>query len=151
MFKIKFVFNFFPVLIWYTNKLMKGFAGGTTLNLIRIRPEYENDEGLLQHELVHVKQWALPFLISIIFGILYYILTDSLIGLFIFSLIGCNIFPLSYLLIKKVKLKCEVQAYREQLKFYKDNKINLFAEFISRKYGLNVSKEEAFNLLNKDS
>lgn len=149
MFKIKFVFKFFPVLVWYTDKVMKGFAGGTVLNFIRIRPEYKDDEGLLRHELVHVEQWAGGFLIALLFGLLDFWVSDSWLGLFVFTLIGTNMFPLSYFLIKKIKLKAEVEAYKEQLKFYKDDRTNLFAGFISTKYGLNITKEEAIKLLLK--
>lgn len=43
----------------YTDKMPDGVAGDARGPFIRIRKGYEADEGLYQHELRHVKQWAL--------------------------------------------------------------------------------------------
>ena len=46
-------------LISYTDALPLGVAGDARGPFIRIRKSYEADEGLYQHELRHVKQWAI--------------------------------------------------------------------------------------------
>lgn len=46
-------------LVSYTDELPVGAAGDARGPFIRIRKGYEADEGLYQHELRHVKQWAI--------------------------------------------------------------------------------------------
>ena len=97
----------------YTDDLPAGFNGWAWLWHIKIRPAYSDDIGLLEHEKVHVKQfWRL--------GTLHAYL---------------------YWLSKRYRLKCEVEAYREQLKYGGD--IDLFAKFISEKYDLKITIEDA--------
>lgn len=48
---------------------------------------------------------------------------------------------------RMTKLEREVEAYKEQLKWYPDDRSYMFAEFISTKYGLNVTQQEALELL----
>lgn len=48
------------------------------------------------------------------------------------------------------RLWCEVQAYKEQVKYYATDKRLLFAGFIAKKYSLNISVDEAHALLLKD-
>jgi hypothetical protein len=43
----------------------------------------------------------------------------------------------------KSKLEWEIEAYREQAKWYPDDRIPLFATFIATKYGLSISAVEA--------
>lgn len=106
-------------LIFYTNKFVPSrFAAVTYGPVILIRPAYKNDLGLLEHEKVHVKQfWR----------------TLGLLGIF-------------YLLSNKFRLKCEVEAYKEQLK-YSPGREHLFATFISSKYNIPISVSEAQKLL----
>jgi len=47
----------------------------------------------------------------------------------------------------KSKLEWEVAAYKEQLKWYSDDRSHLFAGFISTKYGFNISEDDAYKLL----
>ena len=93
--------------------------------IIRMRPEHKNDEGLLKHELIHVKQ---------------------------FWLNGLLIHAIGYRFSKSYRLKCEVEAYREQLK-YLPATIDLgyykwiYAGFMAEKYGLGITKEKALRSL----
>jgi len=89
------------------------------LLFIRIKEKYKNDLGLHKHEIQHVKQWYKTF------------------GLHSFL----------YIFSKTYRLKSEIEAYKEQLKYYPDNKIELFAEFICNNYNLNVKKEEIIKKL----
>ena len=45
------------------------------------------------------------------------------------------------------RLAKEVEAYKEQLKWYPDDKTHVFATFIATKYGLDITVEEAEKLL----
>lgn len=73
----------------YTDKIAEGFAGCANGPIIRIRPKYRADKGLLAHEIVHVKQFYRTFGMH---GILY-------------------------LLSEKYRFNAEVEAYREQTRY----------------------------------
>ena len=96
----------------------KKFAGMTYLVLIFIKPEYKNDFGLLHHEMTHVKQFYKNPLHSFL-----------------------------YKFSKKYRLKSEVEAYKEQLNYYDVDRSQLFAQFISEKYNLDITVEQAQQLL----
>jgi len=55
--KIRLIWKFIPVPIFITNWLIPSkFAGYHIATLALVRPSHEDDEGLIQHELTHVKQ-----------------------------------------------------------------------------------------------
>jgi hypothetical protein len=110
-------------LTFYTNfGVPEGSAGATRGPVIFIRPEKRGDEGLYRHELAHVRQ--------------------SLAGLLV-------VHALLYLLVPRYRLWAEVQAYREQSRYYLEDRIPLFARFIAEKYRLNITAAEAEKLLRK--
>lgn len=90
---IKFVYKIFPAIVIYNDKLVpNGFGGYTRLFAIFLKNKYKTDEGLLQHELTHVKQfYRIPLLHSYL-----------------------------YMFSKKYRLKCEIEAYKVQLSYYTD-------------------------------
>ena len=103
----------------YTDTVVpSGFAGWTIGPVIFIRPKYKDDRGLLEHEKVHVRQFM-----SNPFGY-------------------CRV-----LWDKKYLLKTEVEAYREQLKWYDSDRSEYFAWAIATKYGIDITQEEALKLL----
>ena len=108
----------------YTSDMKPNQAGYARAWFIRIRPEYKNDKGLMEHELVHIAQfWHCP----LFHGLLY---------------LSCS----SY------RLNCEVEAYREQLKYapaiYNSGYYRkLYASYIAHDYGLDITEAEAENKL----
>ncbi len=111
-------------LLFYTNNVPSGSAGCANAFVIRIRPEYKDDEGILKHEAEHVRQWWCTL----------------------------GVHSLLYLLVKPYRLYAEVRAYREQLKYppatnHAEESRKLYAGFISNDYGLDISVEEAENKL----
>jgi hypothetical protein len=104
--------------ILYTNLMPSRFNGFTIGFLILIRPSRKGNLGLIAHEKIHVRLF--------------------------WRTVGVG--GLLSLISKKLRLKYEVEAYREQLKF-NPTSAELYAEFISTKYGLNISKEDALALL----
>ena len=54
--KIRLIWKFIPIPIFITNWMPERFAGYHVVNIVLIRPEYADDEGLIQHELTHVRQ-----------------------------------------------------------------------------------------------
>lgn len=60
--KIVFAFGWIPVLVIYTNKMAKWKGGKIqiwVIPVIKIRPKYRDDFGILMHELRHVEQFYL--------------------------------------------------------------------------------------------
>lgn len=108
-------------MVFYTNKFVKdGFAGITYGPFIFIRSEYRKDIGLLEHEKVHRMQWICTL----------------------------GLHSILYNLIPWYRFKAECQAYRKQLKYY-PNKVNSFALFLTERYNLDISYEEALKELSK--
>ena len=108
--------------VFYTNRFLKPWAGGGAYGpLIFIRPKYVNDIGLLEHEKTHCKQWWRTF--------------------------GIHMFL--YFFNSKYRLKSEVEAYRVQLTY--GGSAHRFAEFISTRYDLDVSIEDAEKYLLNDA
>jgi hypothetical protein len=97
-------------------------VGITQGPIIRILESHKDDEGLYQHELMHVKQWFMTLSLHSFF----YIFSD------------------------KYKLWAEVQAYKKQAACYMDDRKPKFARFIAMYYGLSITEQEALVLLNKD-
>ncbi len=120
--KLKFVYKILPAIVILTDRVPAGSVGCANAMIVRIRPKYEGDEGLLQHELTHVKQ---AYRLLILFHSLLYLLDDS------------------------YRLHAEVEAYRKQLEYSPDKVTDTarFAGFISEKYDLDISREMAAVLL----
>jgi hypothetical protein len=110
--------------VFYTDLFIpKRFNGLTVAFLIFLRPGVKGETDLLEHEKIHVNQfWR----------------TLGLNGLF-------------YKLSKKYRLNYELEAYRKQLEFCvnKEYATNLFATYLSTNYNLNLTYDEAKELLKK--
>jgi hypothetical protein len=120
--KIKFVDGILPALVVYTKRVPKGSAGCANGPVIRILPSHKNDEGLLQHELIHVQQ---AYRLLFIFHALLYYFNDS------------------------YRLQAEVEAYRKQLEYSPDKtySANLFARFICEDYNLQADRTDVIKQL----
>lgn len=114
----------------YTDWLPTNSDGCANAFVIRIRPDHRGDTGLLAHEQVHVSQW--------------------------WRTLGLH--SLLYLCSKRYRLKAEVEAYREQLRYphptlSRDQQRDLYATWLSSPepegYGCHTicTKERALELL----
>lgn len=106
--------------VFYTDRFIPSKFSGLAIGpFILIRPSHKDNKGLLEHEKVHVRQfWRTAGMHGII-----------------------------YKLSKQYRLKCEVEAYKEQMKYQTTDKRAVFAGFISTKYGLDITQEQAIELL----
>ena len=106
----------------YTDRLIPArFEAYAVGPIVLIRPRRIYDRGLLEHERVHVRQfWR----------------TLGLCGL-------------GRLLSRSYRLRCEVEAYREQMKWSEKDRAPLFARFLVENYGLFVTYEQALEELRK--
>lgn len=102
----------------YTDDMPAWQGGYARAWFVRIRPKHRDDQGLLQHELTHVRQfWR-----------------------------SCGLHGI-LLLFKTYRLKAEVEAYRKQLEYAPAGSINTFAVFIATRYDLGITIEEALKAL----
>lgn len=109
-------------MIIYINAFIPDEFAGITIGPISfIRPQYKDDSGLKAHEIVHQKQ----FWRTLGFGV-----------------------PLWYLLSKKYRLKCELEAYKVQMQDpIRPISAIKAADLLSSRYRLNITFEEALKLL----
>ena len=105
---MKFVYKILPYFIIRNNRLVSnGFEGSAYWMFIVIRRDIELTKALLEHEIIHVKQiWRYT---PLLFAILYF---------------G----------FQKYKLKFEVEAYKETLKYNKNETPESIAEMLHTKY-----------------
>jgi len=116
---VRFVYGIFPAVIFFTDKLVRsGFKGTTRGAVIGIAPDKRSDQGLIEHELTHVRQW--------------------------YRTLGLHSFL--YLFFGDYRLEAEVEAYRKQLKYNPDDAWT-FAGFIATRYDLLITQEDAYKLL----
>lgn len=108
--------------VFYTDRFIpQKYSARAIGPIILIRPSYKGNKGLLEHEKVHVRQFW------------------STLGLY----------GIPYMLSKKYRLKCELQAYKEQLKYADTDKRSLFANYLATKYNLDITQEQAYKLLSE--
>jgi len=119
--KLQFVYGVLPAYVFYTDHIADVNAGCANGFVVRIRPHCRADEGLLKHELTHVRQW--------------------------YRTLGLH--SLLYLISPKYRLSAEVEAYREQALYAADrlDAVNRFAGAIATKYDLDITLAQAIALL----
>ena len=118
------VYGIFPVRVVYVEGDVKGFAGYSWGHTIKIDRDYQNDRGLLEHELEHSRQ--------------YYR--------------SAGLWPFLYRWSAKRRLRYELDAYAVQLRFAdpadRDRLAVKFAGFIARRYNLkDINAEETARTL----
>ena len=107
------------MIIYWSWPIPARFAGCNYGPISFIRPEKRDDVGLAAHENTHQAQfWASPLL-----------------------------FPFRYCFSRQAKLAYEVEAYKAQAACYEDDRLPLFAGFISANYNLPITPEAALALL----
>jgi hypothetical protein len=113
--------GFLPVVVDY-NDDMEEWQGGYCMGpYVRIRTKYKDiDVGILNHELVHAKQWYSGFWSCFL------------------------IHPLRYKFDAGYRYDCELEAYRVQLDAYNTrfNPPNWCVNAIMEKYDLTVTREQ---------
>jgi len=119
--KIRFIYKMLPAIFFKKNIEGKNFnyrATTKTLFVIVASPLWEN-EGIIQHELTHVKQFYRTF------------------GLHIFL----TIFSKSY------QKKIEIEAYKKQMKYSPEHLYCCYVPNLMNYYKFKMTKEEAIKAL----
>lgn len=133
-------------LVLYTAGGLKDWQAAVTNGpIVRIRPGYEGDAGLLKHELVHAAQWWVGMLLGALVALLLCVVGRPEWPWALCT--GASAHPLLYLMVPRYRLMAEVMAYRVQGRCYKDDRRALFARFIAERYSLKVTEAQALALL----
>lgn len=125
-------------------------GGQTFMWMIKLKEKYRNDQGLLEHEKLHVRQfWIMTGCVAAVGGLVAFWFYPALI-LLVVSPFAHNA---TYGICRPYRQWCEVSAYKKQLEYppavgdltghYK----NAYAGFLSDRYGLGISPQEALELI----
>jgi len=111
-----------------------------------IRPEHKGDKALIEHECTHAAQWLYVTVLSFaaLAILLYLALPIHWLGL---SVLSIGVHGALYRLVPEYRLRAEVQAFREQLKHYPDDRTESLAALLVSNYNLNISYESALKAL----
>lgn len=132
-------------LIRYTDNLPEKFAGETYGPLIKIRPKYQGDPGIIEHEKVHVRQWyAATAICLLIGGLLGVLVSDNLLWL---MGVGPAVHPLLYRWARPYRRWSEVQAYGKQIAVGGSAGPEFAVAALVEKYDLRLSAAKARALL----
>lgn len=132
----------------YTTSIRDGFGAEADMWRIKILEKYKGDNGLLEHEKFHVREWWAWMLTTIMLALF-------LIPTFPLAYVLFAISPFTFKVLYRAKWYrkwSEVLAYRKQLVTgYNKNtpySSNSFAvKALMNKYGLGLSEKEARKLL----
>lgn len=109
-------------LLFITDRFIpKRFDGFNLGPIILIRPGFKNDRGLLEHELVHVRQFYRTF----------------------------GLFGLLHLFSPKHRLEYELEAYCVSVRYGGPQSADFFGMMIATKYNLDITPQEATERLNR--
>ena len=132
-------------LTFYVKSLPPDVGGTANGPVIRILEKYRDDRGIYEHEVVHVMQWLVGTLIGCAgIAALCRLMPEIPLQAII---LGAAVHPALYKLLPDYRLWAEAQAYKEQAKHYADDRKLLFAEYISKYYGLNIHPNVALEML----
>lgn len=130
-----------PALVFMVDSLPPDTGGCANGPVVRLLKKYENDEGILKHELEHVKQfWFLTIAVCLI---ILAVTTFLRLPIY-YAALGISTHGLLYLFVKPYRYWAELKAYAVQLVYSKDKEkdTELFGGFIATAYKLNKTKEE---------
>lgn len=134
----------------YTDRLIPDRFGAVSAGPITlIRPKYKDDKGLHEHEAMHTKQWLVMAALGPLCAAIVYVgeIAVALPYLYEILLVPSLFHGVLYKVSKRYRLICEVDAYREQLKAYPDDRTELFAGFLASKYDLDLDAATAAKYL----
>ena len=113
---------------------------------IRINPKHKDNNGLLLHEIEHVRQWYICTAIGLaISSVMLFVIgpTAFIIGLMFSTLIHSTLYTYS----RYCRLKFEVAAFKIQIANTQGNTKQGFINVLATDYDLNITKAEAEKLL----
>jgi len=132
-------------LLIHTDNIPEKFGGESYGPLIKIRPKYEGDQGLLEHEKVHVRQWYSVFVLGLMACSAMTLLVSA--SWWPLYCVAPLLHQLLYKYGRPYRRWCEVQAYRKQIATggYASHEFAVIA--LVDNYDLKISCDKARDLL----
>lgn len=124
--QLRFVYGCFPALVFAVGDHKQTRWGDARTNgfVIRVRRRLSQDEGVIRHELVHVKQW---YRMLILFH------------------------PILYAVWPKYRIWSEAEAFREQLRWdppeIQESRLSQYTNLLASCYGGGLTLREAREML----
>jgi len=137
-----FVMGVIPAPVVITDKMPDWKGGSARGPIAKVRPRYivSGDNGIVNHELRHVRQWWVPVLLGALIAVALYFAGYVVWNLPLFA--GLVAHPLLYTLSPRYRLWAEVDAYRQQTKAYGlSGPPDWMVIVIETKYNLKYSRE----------
>ena len=128
-----------------TDSVSEDFGGETYGPLIRLRPKYANDHGLLEYEKTHVRQWYALMAIGVLLCTMLTLFASS--ALWPVYGLAPWLHTLLYKFVRPYRRWSEVQAYRKQIATGGYNNAEFAVTALVEKYGLRLTVDEARTLL----
>lgn len=138
-----------PYIVRYTDNLPKSQLGNTKAFVVTIRSDQKYNDAVLAHEVEHVKQWYMMFIpLLLLAGLCWYFVGDVAGTYGSIALYGLSIglHPLLYKFNHDYRLRCEVQAYKAQIKAgYAVH--NAVRSLMHSSYRFKINRHKAIELL----
>lgn len=131
----------------YSGQLPSGFGGSAQGPLITIHPKHKGDDGLLEHEKTHVRQWYLLTGLGLVIAVVLALFVSP--ALWAATTVVPFLHTLLYKFLRPYRQWCEVQAYRKQIAVGGYLSSDFAATALVNKYDLNLKATEAAALLAK--
>lgn len=143
-----------PALLVLTERGLDNNGARAIAFVILVRRKFveRGDEGIIRHELEHVRQW---WVLALILGTaLFFVPSIEILGWMVaWWPLGAGAHHIAYWTCRRYRLWAEVRAHLEQVK-YPDGRVvgssltlEAAAARIAQAYDLKVSKDEALRLL----
>lgn len=134
-----------PHIVLYADTLPNGFKGTARGPIVSIRNDAKGDKPILIHEQRHVAQfWCLSLVAAAAIAVAAYLTSPML---YAGIPLAFGVHSALYLWVPAYRCRAEVSAYAAQVQQYpadqQPQKAEAYAEFVSTRYGLKVSKAAA--------
>jgi len=142
---MRFVYGILPAFMRYKAKSDR--AGGAKFIFIYINNKYKDDQGIINHELMHVKQFYRMSLLSL-WGVVIYLMGGLMTPLVI-GVIGFCAHTILYRFSESYRYVAEVEAFKVQLKSYDrsemdyDATVRKLVYILVTRYNVDVSLAQA--------
>lgn len=143
--KIQFIFKIIPILVIYSDFLLKPWMAGRSFGiLVIIRESSKDSRGVLAHELTHCEQYfAFTITAGLVIGVASMVWGSNPYAWILLP----SLFPFAFKFITSFRYDMEVAAYRVHLK-YSPGSRDHFARSLVREYKL--SDGYTFNRVYRD-
>lgn len=140
--------------VFYTDKLPSGVGGQARGPLVFIRFAYRGDQGLHQHELLHVEQFWRAAMFAFPLALLAFVLANlSIVDSMLLAIsVAVLTHPALYQFVKRYRMWSESSAYRRQTLFPASSGVPMSCEsaalyLTNPRYRLDITYDQALAII----